>query len=560
MALRKLWLILVVCCTSSVVVNVQAKPRRLPTAAPTTELQEKVDFKTTFRLINRNTAGDVTDHRNAVLEARRDFPEVYNGQSKRAIHMRYFMNNLLAMPSQRRIKLELEFDRTEERLEKTNLEAYASAHEAQRDSQHAPADADESTGEHVHAADDVAHGPDVVPSRVPSPPVSREVHAVHADEEPLQKLPTLVHSPTELLEGLLWDSESQLSRLPNGQFGSGVVITITTGIVLWASGWKKVKHVFVSTADEDSEEYRVYFYRVNFWKGQLFIALIGLLYIAFGYGICISSAINLLGGSLFLIVIVRAVLFYSLSDKSAMQATIGVIVICWMPCFIAAVYMLNSDLVEKLLLHPDADSLHWYLAECCSSFFCTWHRGVSLFYFPAQWMLGVSTVLTDVLRYVRTVIVVQLSIQTLLWAVFTQLFHPAVWREEDALSKMMILGTVGIVSFLSGVTMAKVHTHSQPSQFKQKQKNSKKKSHSLSASQDVVTINEESGSSNFTAMDVGDVDDMESSCVVCLELPKDHLLAPCGHVCVCSKCAELLVGGHCPVCRAECSSAYKAYF
>ena len=39
------------------------------------------------------------------------------------------------------------------------------------------------------------------------------------------------------------------------------------------------------------------------------------------------------------------------------------------------------------------------------------------------------------------------------------------------------------------------------------------------------------------------------ACVVCLDGAKSHILAPCGHQCVCGPCSERLAQGHCPVCR-----------
>lgn len=35
------------------------------------------------------------------------------------------------------------------------------------------------------------------------------------------------------------------------------------------------------------------------------------------------------------------------------------------------------------------------------------------------------------------------------------------------------------------------------------------------------------------------------SCVVCLDKPKDHVLVPCGHVCLCKTCTV----PKCPICR-----------
>jgi hypothetical protein len=42
-----------------------------------------------------------------------------------------------------------------------------------------------------------------------------------------------------------------------------------------------------------------------------------------------------------------------------------------------------------------------------------------------------------------------------------------------------------------------------------------------------------------------------NDCAVCYEGEKDTLIAPCGHTCLCLKCATqlLIKGHHCPVCR-----------
>ena len=44
----------------------------------------------------------------------------------------------------------------------------------------------------------------------------------------------------------------------------------------------------------------------------------------------------------------------------------------------------------------------------------------------------------------------------------------------------------------------------------------------------------------------------ETLCVVCLDAPKDHIIIPCGHRCVCGACAEKLTKARsalCPFCR-----------
>ena len=40
----------------------------------------------------------------------------------------------------------------------------------------------------------------------------------------------------------------------------------------------------------------------------------------------------------------------------------------------------------------------------------------------------------------------------------------------------------------------------------------------------------------------------ETMCVVCMDAPKDHIVLPCGHMCACGACAQLL-RDRCPVCR-----------
>ena len=47
-------------------------------------------------------------------------------------------------------------------------------------------------------------------------------------------------------------------------------------------------------------------------------------------------------------------------------------------------------------------------------------------------------------------------------------------------------------------------------------------------------------------------------CVFCLVEPADHVLLPCGHVCVCKSCAALVTT--CPMCRADVSERKRVYF
>ena len=58
----------------------------------------------------------------------------------------------------------------------------------------------------------------------------------------------------------------------------------------------------------------------------------------------------------------------------------------------------------------------------------------------------------------------------------------------------------------------------------------------------------------------GQVQDPDSeACVVCLDEAKTHILAPCGHQCVCGPCSERLVQGHCPVCRAAVTMTMRVF-
>jgi hypothetical protein len=44
------------------------------------------------------------------------------------------------------------------------------------------------------------------------------------------------------------------------------------------------------------------------------------------------------------------------------------------------------------------------------------------------------------------------------------------------------------------------------------------------------------------------LDAEETMCVVCMDLPKNRVVLPCMHMCVCEACAQLL-RDRCPVCR-----------
>jgi hypothetical protein len=57
--------------------------------------------------------------------------------------------------------------------------------------------------------------------------------------------------------------------------------------------------------------------------------------------------------------------------------------------------------------------------------------------------------------------------------------------------------------------------------------------------------------------------DEEALCVLCLDAPKDHIIIPCGHQCVCGACAEKLKrvkrNPACPICREPINATFKVF-
>jgi hypothetical protein len=54
----------------------------------------------------------------------------------------------------------------------------------------------------------------------------------------------------------------------------------------------------------------------------------------------------------------------------------------------------------------------------------------------------------------------------------------------------------------------------------------------------------------------------ETMCVVCFDAPKDHIIVPCFHLCVCEACANLLTQMDkptCPICRAAIQQTNKVF-
>ena len=53
----------------------------------------------------------------------------------------------------------------------------------------------------------------------------------------------------------------------------------------------------------------------------------------------------------------------------------------------------------------------------------------------------------------------------------------------------------------------------------------------------------------------------DESCLVCMSAPKTHAFVPCGHVCACADCSELVMArqGACPYCRGPALMAMRLY-
>ena len=58
------------------------------------------------------------------------------------------------------------------------------------------------------------------------------------------------------------------------------------------------------------------------------------------------------------------------------------------------------------------------------------------------------------------------------------------------------------------------------------------------------------------------LDAEETQCVVCFDAPKDHIIVPCYHLCVCEACANLLTQMEqpsCPICRTAIQQTNKVF-
>ena len=56
-------------------------------------------------------------------------------------------------------------------------------------------------------------------------------------------------------------------------------------------------------------------------------------------------------------------------------------------------------------------------------------------------------------------------------------------------------------------------------------------------------------------------DRLDINCIICLDSPREVLINPCGHVCLCHDCSRNIVydGNKCPICRLNIESVQKAF-
>ena len=67
---------------------------------------------------------------------------------------------------------------------------------------------------------------------------------------------------------------------------------------------------------------------------------------------------------------------------------------------------------------------------------------------------------------------------------------------------------------------------------------------------------------NTVAAPTSQPDAEETMCVVCFDAPREYAIVPCGHQCVCARCAEQLTKTRtpmCPVCRGPIRETMKVF-
>jgi E3 ubiquitin-protein ligase MUL1 len=74
-------------------------------------------------------------------------------------------------------------------------------------------------------------------------------------------------------------------------------------------------------------------------------------------------------------------------------------------------------------------------------------------------------------------------------------------------------------------------------------KNRRRQTNRTDTSNDVINSSNNNGKDNE--------DDTREKCVICLTNPRELVLLPCGHVCLCMGCLDLMPNRNCPICRQE---------
>tara|TARA_B100001094_G_scaffold323486_1_gene374472 strand:- start:1632 stop:2378 length:747 start_codon:yes stop_codon:yes gene_type:complete len=53
----------------------------------------------------------------------------------------------------------------------------------------------------------------------------------------------------------------------------------------------------------------------------------------------------------------------------------------------------------------------------------------------------------------------------------------------------------------------------------------------------------------------------QDKCPICLNLPKTHIIIPCGHICLCENCSSKImdINKSCPICNTMANGTYKVF-
>lgn len=177
-------------------------------------------------------------------------------------------------------------------------------------------------------------------------------------------------------------------------------------------------------------------------------------------------------------------------------------------------------------------------------------------------------------------ILIQLLLNSMAVAASQRLYFTELWAQELAIVKAMIsFSILGGLNFTCGVCLSRAMTYPVFEDFMtllREQGRAPKDESDEEEGKATPAVCLRSDSTRSSAQDVqfmvgaGDTvtasaDDTlpsaedDRTCVVCMDAQMNHLLAPCGHICVCGRCAKKMVGGLCPICRSPCTTAYKAY-